>query len=113
MNEVESLMDEVVRKIPMTKEYNQYRDLLERLKAQPELYRRVAEFRRRSVAIQMSEGEDAIQQNNNLQNEFRDLQSNGLSSEFFMAEHQYCRMIGNLQKKFLEGAEIETSFLEE
>ena len=80
MNEVESLMDEVVRKIPMTKEYNQYRNLLERLKAQPELYRRVAEFRRRSVAIQMSEGEDAIQQNNNLQNEFRDLQSNGLSS---------------------------------
>ena len=103
MNEVESLMDEVVRKIPMTKEYNQYRDLLERLKAQPELYRRVAEFRRRSVAIQMSD----------LQNEFRDLQSNGLSSEFFMAEHQYCRMIGNLQKKFLEGAEIETGFLEE
>lgn len=113
MNEAESLMDEIVKRIPQTKEYNQYRNLLERLKAQPDLYRRVAEFRRRSVAIQLREGEDAIQQNNALQNEFRDLQNNGLSSEFFVAEHQYCRMIQNMQRKLLEGAQIETDFLEE
>ena len=41
MNEVELLMEEVVKRLPETKEYNQYKNLLERLKAQPDLYRRV------------------------------------------------------------------------
>lgn len=112
MNEVEILMDELVRRLQETKEYNQYRNLLDRLRAQPDLYQRVGEYRRRSIAIQLDTTVNAVQANNELQNEFRDLQINGLSSEFLVAEHQYCRMIRNMQAKFLDGAQIETGFLE-
>ena len=55
MNEVEILMEEVTKRLPETKEYNQYKNLLERLKEQPDLYHRVGEFRRRSIMLQMSE----------------------------------------------------------
>ena len=99
MNEVELLMEEVVKRLPETKEYNQYKNLLERLKAQPDL--------------QMGDNTRAVHANNELQKEFRDLQNNGLSSEFLAAEHQYCHMIRRLQEKFLESAQIETDFLEE
>lgn len=113
MNEVETLMAEIVKKIPETKEYNQYVNLLERVKAKPELYHRIGEYRRRSLAIQTAENINIIQENNNLQNEYRDLQNNGLSNDFFVAEHQYCKMIQRLQEQLLESANIETDFLEE
>lgn len=113
MNEVEILMEEAIKRLPETKEYNQYKNLLDRLKAQPDLYWRVGEFRRKSIALRMNDNVNPVQANNELQNEFRDLQNNGLASEFFVAEHQYCRMIRNLQEKFLESAQIETGFLEE
>ena len=112
VNEVEILMEEVTKRLPETREYNQYKNLLERLKEQPDLYHRVGEFRRRSIMLQMSDNVCAVHANNELQNEFRDLQNNGLSSEFLAAEHQYCQMIRRLQEKFLESAQIETDFLE-
>ena len=112
MNRVEELMEEITRRLPETKEYNQYQDVLNRVKAQPELYNRIAEFRKRSMEVQMSGGGNTIQANNDLQNEFRDLQANGLSSDFFVAEHQYCRMIQKLQRQLLESAQVETDFLD-
>lgn len=41
MNEVNELMNDIARRLPDTKEYNQYKNLLDRLKAKPDLYRRV------------------------------------------------------------------------
>lgn len=113
MNEVNELMNEIARKLPDTKEYNQYKNLLDRLRAKPDLYRRVGEFRRRSISVQLGDRGNAIHANNELQNEFRDLQNNGLVNDFFVAEHQYCRMIRDLQEILLESAQIETGFLEE
>lgn len=113
MNEVNELMNEIARKLPDTKEYNQYKNLLDRLRAKPDLYRRVGEFRRRSISVQLGDRANAIHANNELQNEFHDLQNNGLVNDFFVAEHQYCRMIRDLQEILLESAQIETGFLEE
>lgn len=110
MSEVEDLMTTMVEKLHTTKEYNQYRNLLQRIKGQPELYGRIGEFRRRGISLRMSD--NTIQANNALQNEFRDLMSNGLANDFLVAERQYCRMVKELQEKFLEGAGIETEFLD-
>lgn len=112
MSEVENLMMTLVEKLHATKEYNQYRDLLQRVKGQPELYGRIGEFRRRGISLRMAENINAIQANNDLQKEFRDLLSNGLANDFLVAERQYCRMVKELQEKFLEGARIETEFLD-
>ncbi len=113
MNEVEALMEEIAKKLPTTKEYNQYKDMLSRVKEHPDLYYRIGEFRRRSIELQMSGAGNTIQANNELQNEFRDLQNNALSGDFFAAEHQYCRLIRKLQNRFLESAQIDTDFLRE
>lgn len=112
MSEVDEIMEQLIQKISVMKEFNQYITMLNRIKGQPELYSRIGEFRRRSLAIQMSESANKIQENNSLQNEYRDLLSNGLSNEFFVAEHQYCGMIRKLQNDLLENAHIETDFLE-
>ena len=108
----EEVMESLIRAIKGTREYNQYHNLLESVKAQPELYNRIGEYHRRSLAMQMSESENFIHENNKLQKEYYDLQNNSLSNEFFSAEHQYCVMIRSLQNQFLEGIKIETDFLE-
>lgn len=113
MKETEMMMEQLILQIKRTNEYNQYQNLLERVKSQEELYRRIGEYRRRSLTMQVYAGDDFIQENNMLQKEFLDLQNNGLAGEFFAAEHQYCTMVKRLQNQFLEGVQLDTSFLEE
>lgn len=103
----------LIEAIKNTKEYNQYSNLLEHVKNQPELYRRIGEYHRRSLVMQMTESENFIHENNKLQKEFYDLQNNTLSNEFFAAEHQYCVMIRKIQDEFLENVGVETDFLED
>ena len=88
MNEMKQLMTELTDRLRKTNEYNQYINVLSRLKQDPELYARIGDYRRRS------------------------LQENGLANEFFAAEHQYIAMVKELQEQFLEGSAVETSFLE-
>ena len=103
MNEMKQLMTELTDRLRKTNEYNQYINVLSRLKQDPELYARIGDYRRR---------EAFIQGNNGLQKDFADLQENGLANEFFAAEHQYIAMVKELQEQFLEGSAVETSFLE-
>lgn len=112
MKEMESLMDQLTMRIRMSNEYNQYRNLLQRVKSDENLYARIGDYRRRSLWVQMQDGEGFIHGNSELQKEFMDLQENGLASEFLAAEHQYVAMIRKLQERLLEGAELDTTFLE-
>ena len=80
MNEMKQLMTELTDRLRKTNEYNQYINVLSRLKQDPELYARIGDYRRRSLWIQMQEGEAFIQGNNGLQKDFADLQENGLMS---------------------------------
>lgn len=112
-NESQLLMEQLVDTIKRSQEYIQYQDLLNDLKKQPDIYRRIGEFRRRNIALQMSDNGNNIEANNNLQKEFADLQTNGLANEFMAAEHQYCQMIRQLQNYFLEQLDLEISFLDD
>ncbi len=112
MKEIDDALNALINVIKTTKEYNQYQTLLKKVKNEPELYGRICDYRRKSLALQLSDNENFIQENNNLQNEFADLLNIGLSNEYFAAEHQYCVMIRKIQECYLEEISIETDFLE-
>ena len=112
MNEVERLMEEIIRKLPETRAYNQYQTLLKRVQEQPELYHRIGEFRRRSLWVRTAENIDKVHEASELQNQFKDLQNNGLANDFMIAERQYCSLIRDLQEMLLKGSQIETEFLD-
>ena len=99
MKEIDDALNALINVIKSTKEYNQYQTLLKKVKNEPELYGRICDYRRKSLALQLSDNENFIQENNNLQNEFA-------------AEHQYCVMIRKIQECYLEEISIETDFLE-
>ena len=112
MKEIEEALETLIDAIKSTKEYNQYQALLKKVKNDPELYGRICDYRRQSLALQLSDNENFIQENNDLQNKFSDLLNIGLSNEYFAAEHQYCVMIRKIQECYLEKIDIETDFLE-
>ena len=112
MKEIDDALNALINVIKSTKEYNQYQTLLKKVKNEPELYGRICDYRRKSLALQLSDNENIIKENNNLQNEFADLLNIGLSNEYFAAEHQYCVMIRKIQECYLEEISIETDFLE-
>lgn len=49
MNEMKQLMTELTDRLRKTNEYNQYINVLSRLKQDPELYARIGDYRRRSL----------------------------------------------------------------
>ncbi len=110
--EVRELMDQLMKAVERSQEFVQYQSLLEGIKRQPEVYQRIGEFRRRNLGLQMS-GNVSLEQNSSLQNEFSDLQSNGLANEFMVAEHQYCTMIREMQSTLLDRVHLEIDFLDE
>ena len=55
MNEMKQLMTELTDRLRKTNEYNQYINVLSRLKQDSELYARIGDYRRRSLWIQMQE----------------------------------------------------------
>ena len=107
MREIEDALNTLIDTIKSTKEYNQYQTLLNKVKNEPELYGRICDYRRQSLALQLSDNENFIQENNELQKRFSDLLNIGLSNE-----HQYCMMIREIQERYLEQINIETDFLE-
>lgn len=111
-NEADLLIGQLIDAIKRSQEYNQYQNLLESVKNQPELFQRIGEFRRRSLSLQLSDSTNLIEENNALQQEFADLQSNGIAGEFLAAEHQYCKLIRHLQDQFLEQVDVDIDFLE-
>lgn len=113
MNDIETLLEQLIERIKETNEYNQYYELLQRVKSNQEIYAQIGDYRRRSLWVQMQQGEEFIHNNNELQKDFGHLQENGLASEFFAAEHQYVAMVRKLQDIFLEGISLDTSFLDD
>ena len=111
--ETQLLMEQLVDAVKRTQEYNQYQTLLENVRKRPEIYQRIGEFRRRSIAFQLTDHANPIEENNQLQKEFADLQVNGLANEFLAAEHQYCMMIKRMQGYFLENLDLALEFLDE
>ena len=66
--ETQLLMEQLVDAVKRTQEYNQYQTLLENVRKRPEIYQRIGEFRRRSIAFQMTDHANPIEENNQLQN---------------------------------------------
>ena len=53
MNEMKQLMTELTDRLRKTNEYNQYINVLSRLKQDPELYARIGDYRRRSLWLSL------------------------------------------------------------
>ena len=82
---------EEIRKSGIYKEYNLQK---EKLKKQPELFAKVAEFRQKNFALQNSaQGDDLFEKLDAFEEEYEEFRANPLVDDFLRAELAFCRMI--------------------
>lgn len=97
-----SITDEIVRKaterfveeIRKSHIYQEYNIQKEKIKRQPELFKRVGEFRQRNFALQSSaQGDELLEKLDAFEKEFEEFRANPLVDDFLRAELAFCRMM--------------------
>ncbi|MCR5586514.1 MAG: YlbF family regulator [Lachnospiraceae bacterium] len=111
MDDTDNLMEALIKELKKSPEYNQYISNLNEIKNNPELFNRISDFKTRSLEIQLRDNIDFIAENNRLQDEYVDMLSNEIVTEFLTAERIYVAKVRALRDKLISGAGIELKFI--
>ncbi len=107
MTNVEYVTKNLVREIRKSNEYNQYQRLRRRISKDPELMRRVDEYRRLCFEIQIDEPQpDDEEQLLQLVKDHEDILQDSAVSEFLISERRLCRMIRNIMNAVTDAANL-------
>lgn len=99
--------------IKNSEEYQRYVKTDRQLKAEPELYRRYNEFRRRNYDLQFSEGDSNLYDEVfNLVKEYDTILQDSLVNDFILAEQRLCAMMREVYAVLSEGLEVDYEYLE-
>lgn len=87
-------MEHFIGEIRKSDIYNEYNFQKEKLKKQPILFDKVAEFRQRNFELQSSaQGDDLLEKLDAFEKEFEEFRANPLVDDFLRAELAFCRMM--------------------
>ncbi|MBR5798993.1 MAG: YlbF family regulator [Lachnospiraceae bacterium] len=101
-------LDDLIAQIKESATYKEYHLQLERLKAEPDFYRQVNEFRQKNYELQNApKSEDLLERVEAFGVEYEAFRQNPLVDDFLQAELAFCRMIQNINLKIMEEMEFE------
>lgn len=113
MREIDKALDSLVQAIRTSEEYADYQQMKIRLHEQPDLERRVNEFRKKNFDMQNDSNIDLYEEVDNFEGANRELRSNQLVVEYLSAELAFCRVVQNINWKIIEGLDFEIGFIDE
>jgi cell fate (sporulation/competence/biofilm development) regulator YlbF (YheA/YmcA/DUF963 family) len=88
--------------------YQDYRVQLTALKQEPELYKRVNEYRMKAFALQTTEPTDGLMDKmERLEQEYESMTDTPVVNDFLRAELAFCRMMQNINKHISSVLEFE------
>lgn len=100
-------------RIKNSEEYQRYVRTDRQLKAEPELYKRYNEFRRRNYDLQFSEGDSNLYDEVfNLVKEYDTILQDSRVNDFILAEQRLCAMMREVYAVLSEGLEFDYEYLE-
>ncbi len=83
-----------IREVKQSEVYGKYAEQLERVKAEPGLYEKVNEFRKKNFDIQNNgSAENMMERLEELDKEYSWLREDALVEDFLQAELAFCRMM--------------------
>ncbi len=105
MADFKKATDDFVGAIKKTEIYEEYSYQLNRIKMQPELKKKVDEFRQRNFVLQSS-GEDLFEKSDAFEEEYAEFRENPFVADFLAAELAMCRLIQEINVKIAESIDI-------
>lgn len=108
MTNVEYETGVLVREIRRSNEYNQYQRLRKKLGADPELMRRINEYRKKSFYLQTKEYEESdLSWLDELESENEDILSMPQVREYLLSEQKLCRMLRKILQAVTKAGDID------
>ena len=107
MTDLTALSKHVVDIFKSTVEYSDYKNLLEKMKENGEVYERVKEFRRKNFLLQQSDSGDYIDLLDALTNEYEDVINLEVVNDFIEAEAAFCKLIQDFNANVTEELEFD------
>ena len=112
MTNVEYETKVLIREIKKSNEYNQYQRLRKKLSRDPELMRRVNDYRRQSFYLQSREPEDNDHMLlSQLMEDNSEMLANASVHEFLLSEQKLCRMLQKVLASVTEAVNLDLDFL--
>lgn len=113
MKQAIELAGRLNERIKNSEEYQRYVKTDRQLKAEPELYERYNEFRRRNYDLQFSEGDSNLYDEVfNLVKEYDTILQDSVVNDFILAEQRLCAMMQEVYAVLSEGLELDYEYLE-
>ena len=107
MTDLSNLAQTVIDTILETREFSRYRELLEELEKQPDLFLRVNQMREKNFRLQHEENVDLLDMYDSLANEYEDVINNELVGAFMEAEVAACRVVKDFVYTVTKGLEFD------
>ncbi len=101
----------IVREIKKSNEYNQYHRLKSKLSKDPDLYKKMNEFRKRSLEFQLRSDGEPYEESISLRTEFENILSNPIVNEFMVSEQRLCNMMRNINNSLVKAIDMDVEFL--
>lgn len=107
MDELNTLVEELLAVVRSGEVYQIYRKEEEKMKQNPELLRRVDEFRANNFYLQQeADGDSLFEVTERLQQESLELRRDPQVNAYLDAELALCRLLQQVCKKVIDGVEI-------
>ena len=114
--QIKEIMDktlEVRDLILNSEDYIRYRKELETLRGSEEIYRRLNEFRRENIAIQLLEDEGkSDEMARKLYTRYADVLNHPLVERFMITEQTICKTMRKVQNQVFEGIDLDISYMD-
>ncbi|SES83995.1 YlbF family regulator [[Clostridium] polysaccharolyticum] len=111
MKKVEEATRLLIGQIKESKAYQDYTRLYSEIQKNPELLKRVNEYRKRRFEIHLSNVKDYSNMQEDLRREFSDIHSNELTLEFLIAEKHFSNMMKLVNHTILDSVQMDIDFL--
>ena len=111
MNQIDECIEQLVKAILDSGEYQQYLSIREKVRREPEKEREIHNFRQRNFQMRKNEGRlDLFEEVDRLGQEFADFRTEPLVDDYLAAELAVCRLFQKINRKLLEQVEFDLGF---
>lgn len=102
MDKVSECLDSLVLEMQESKEYQNYLWMEEELSKDPELKRKIDDYRIRNYRLQLAEDIDLFDAVDSLERDFYELRKNEKANAYLEAELAVCKMIQKVQQRIAD-----------
>lgn len=114
MNNTKICTQNLIKSIIESDEYQEFCEIRDKVKAEPELRRQINEFRRHVFEVQNSqEPLDLYSEQERLRRDYEDFRRQPLVSGFLAAEVRVCRMVQKITEEIAGALDLDTDDITE